>query len=96
MDTHMNIKYYNSAFLGSYCSFVMKDLVEWFIVLQIQTAPSRLQPASAECFLATMILPSAPSGIRAHAQHATLSRPAGFGISKHRSSVETATQNMRL
>ena len=51
----------------------MKDLVEKFIVLQIQTPPSRLQPASALCFLAAMILPSAPSGIRAHAQHATLS-----------------------
>ena len=52
----------------------MKNLVEKFIVLQIQTAPSRLQPASARCFLAAMILPSAPSGIRAHAQqlHATL------------------------
>ena len=34
----------------------MKDLVEKFIVLQnIQTAPSRLQPASAWCFLAAMI-----------------------------------------
>ena len=43
----------------------MKDLVETFIVLQIQTDPSRLQPV--------MILPSAPSGIHAHAQHATLS-----------------------
>ena len=43
----------------------MKDLVEKFIVLQIQTAPSRLQPASARCFLAVMILPSAPSGILA-------------------------------
>ena len=51
----------------------MKDVVEKFIVLQIQTAPSRLQPACARCFLATMILQSAPSGIRAHAQHATLS-----------------------
>ena len=50
----------------------MKDLVEKFIVLQIQTAPSRLQHASAGCFLAAMILPSAPSGICAHAQHATL------------------------
>ena len=39
----------------------MKDCVEKFIVLQnIQTAPSRLQPASARCFLAAMILPSAP------------------------------------
>ena len=45
----------------------MKDVVDKFIVLQIQTTPSRLQPASALCFLATMILPSAPSGIRAHA-----------------------------
>ena len=43
------------------------------IVLQRQTGPSRLQPASARCFLAAMILPSAPSGIRAHAQHAILS-----------------------
>ena len=51
----------------------MKDVVEKFIVLQIQTAPSRLQPACARCFLATMILQSAPSGIRAHTQHATLS-----------------------
>ena len=51
----------------------MKHLVEKFIVIQIQTAPSRLQAASARCFLAAMILPSAPSGIRAHAQHATLS-----------------------
>ena len=51
----------------------MKDVVEKFIVLQIQTAPSRLQPASARCYLATIILPSDPSGIRAHAQHATLS-----------------------
>ena len=50
----------------------MKDLVENFFVLQIQTAPSRLQPASAWCFLAAMILPSAPSGILAHTQHATL------------------------
>ena len=73
MDTLIYTKYYNSAFLGSYCSFVMKDLVEKFIVLQIQTAPSRLQPASAQCFLTAMILPSAPSRIRAHAQHATLS-----------------------
>ena len=55
----------------------MKDLVEKFIVLQIQTAPSRLQPASARYFLATMILLSAPSGIRAHAQHATLSTGMG-------------------
>ena len=59
-------------FLVSQRSFIMKNLVEKFIVLQIQTAPSRLQPASARCFLAVMILPSAPSGIRAHAQHATL------------------------
>ena len=51
----------------------MKDLVEKFIVLQIQTAPPRLQQASTGCFLVAMILPSAPSGIRAHAQHATLS-----------------------
>ena len=51
----------------------MKDLVEKIIFLQKQTAPSRLQPASARCFLAAMILPSAPSGIRAHARHATLS-----------------------
>ena len=50
----------------------MKDLVEKFIVLQIQTAPSRLQPASARWFLAAMSLPSAPSGIRARAGHATL------------------------
>ena len=55
----------------------MKDLVKKCIVLQIQTAPSRLQPASARCFLTAMILRSAPSGIRAHAQHATLSLPAG-------------------
>ena len=48
------------------------------IVLQIQTAPSRLQPASARCFLTAMILRSAPSGIRAHAQHVTLSLPAGL------------------
>ena len=32
-----------------------------------------LAPASARCFLAAMILPSAPSGILTHAQHATLS-----------------------
>ena len=51
----------------------MKDLIEKFIVLQIQTAPSRMQPASARYFLTAMILPSAPSGIRVHAQHATLS-----------------------
>ena len=51
----------------------MKDLVKKCIVLQIQTAPSRLQPASAQCFLAAMILPSALSGIRVHAQHITLS-----------------------
>ena len=51
----------------------MKDLVEKFIVLQIQTAPSCLQPSSTRCFLAAMVLPSAPSGIRAHAQHTTLS-----------------------
>ena len=31
------------------------------------------QPTSTRCFLAEMILLSAPSGIRAHAQHATLS-----------------------
>ena len=73
----------------------MKDLVRKFIVLQIQTAPSCLQPATARCFLAAMILPSAPSGIRGHAQHATLST-GRLGISKHQSSVETATQNMRL
>ena len=73
MDTLIGTKYYNSAFLGSYCSFVMKDLIEKFIVLQIQTAPSRLQPAGARCLLAAMILPSAPSGIRTHVQHATLS-----------------------
>ena len=73
MDTHIYTKQYNSAFLGLYCSFVMKDLVEKFIVLQIQTAPSPLQPSSARCFLAAMILPSAPSRIRTHAQHATLS-----------------------
>ena len=72
MDTHLYTKWYNLAFLVSQCSFIMKILVEKFIVLQIQTAPSRLQPASARCFLAVMILPSAPSGIRAHAQHATL------------------------
>ena len=51
----------------------MKDLVEKFIVLPIQTAPSRLQPASARCFQAVMILPSAPSRIPALVQHATLS-----------------------
>ena len=73
----------------------MKDLVEKFIVLQIQMAPSGLQPTSARCFLAAMILPSAPSGIHAHAQHATLST-GRLGISKHPSSVETTTQNMRL
>ena len=73
----------------------MKDLLKKFIVLQIQTASSRLQPASARCFLATMILPSAPSGIRVHMQHAILST-GRLGISKHRGSVETATQNMRL
>ena len=56
MDTHMYTKLYNSAFLGSYCSFVMKDLVKKMIVLQMQTAPSRLQPASAQCFLDAMIL----------------------------------------
>ena len=57
----------------------MKDLVEKFIVIQIETAPSRLQPASARCFLAAMFLPSAPSGIRAHAQHATL-LPTGLAL----------------
>ena len=74
MDTHLYTKQYNLAFLGSKRSFIMKDLVEKFIVLQIQTAPSRLQHASARCFLVAMILPSAPSRIRAHAQHTTLSR----------------------
>ena len=54
----------------------MKDLVEKFIVLQIQTAPSRLQPASARCFLAAMILPSAPSGIRACATRYIVYRQA--------------------
>ena len=58
----------------------MKDLVKKFIVLQIQTAPSRLQPASARYFLAAMILPSAPTGNHAHAQHATLSLPAGLAF----------------
>ena len=84
MDTHIYI--YNSAFLDSYRSFVTKDLVEKCIVLQIQTAPSRLQPASARCFLAAMFLPSAPSGIRAHAQHATLStgRLGHFKIAEFR------------
>ena len=38
----------------------MKDLVKKIVVLQIQIAPSRLQPASARCFLAALILPSAP------------------------------------
>ena len=51
----------------------MKDLFEKCIVLQIQTAASRLQPASVQCFLAATILPSAPSGIRAHVQHTSLS-----------------------
>ena len=51
MDTHMYTNWYNSASLGSYCLFVMKDLVKKCIVLQIQTAPSRLQPASARCYL---------------------------------------------
>ena len=75
----------------------MKDLVKKFIVLQIQTTPSRLQPASARCFLAAMIvLPSAPSGNRAHVQHVTLSLTAGLAFQNIRSSVETATQNMRL
>ena len=55
MDTHLYAKWYNLAFLVSQCSFIMKNLVEKFIVLQIQTAPSRLQPASARCFLAAMI-----------------------------------------
>ena len=58
----------------------MKNLVKKCIALQIQTASSRLQPASARCFLAAMILRSAPSGIRAHAQHATLSLPAGLAF----------------
>ena len=45
-----------------------------------------MQPASARCFLAAMFLPSAPSGIRAHAQHATLStgRLGHFKISEFR------------
>ena len=55
MDTHMYTKQYDSACLGSYGSFVMKDFVKKFIVLQIQTDPSRLQPASARCFPAVMI-----------------------------------------
>ena len=55
MDTHIYTKQYNSAFLILYCSFVMKDLVKKFIFLQIQTAPPRLQPASARCFLAAMM-----------------------------------------
>ena len=67
----------------------MKNLVEKIIVLQIQTAPSRLQSASARCFLATMILPSAPSGIRVHAQHSTLH----FKTSEFRQDYR---QNMRL
>ena len=58
----------------------MKYLVKKIIVLQIQTAPASLQPASARCFLAAMILQSAPSGNRAHAQHATLSLPAGLAL----------------
>ena len=72
MDTYLYIKLKSVAFLGSHCSFIMKDVVEKIIVLQIQIAPSRFQPASARCFLAAMILPSVPSGIRAHVQHATL------------------------
>ena len=71
---------YFSQFTAISCSFVMKDLVKKLIVLQIQTVPSRLQPASARCFLAAMILPSAPSGNYAHAQHATLSLPAGLAF----------------
>ena len=45
-----------------------------------------MQPASARCFLAAMFLPSAPSGIRAHAQHAILStgRLGHFKISEFR------------
>ena len=74
----------------------MKDLVKKILVLQIQTAPSRLQPASARCFLAAIILPSAPSGIRAHTQQQATLSIGRLGFSKHRSSVETATQNMRL
>ena len=35
----------------------MKDLVEKFIVLQVQTPPSRLQHASARCSLVAIILP---------------------------------------
>ena len=31
-------------------------------------------------FLVAIILPSAPSGIRAHAQHATMSLPAGLAF----------------
>ena len=33
MDTQIYTKWYNLAFLGSYCSFVVKDLVEKFVVL---------------------------------------------------------------
>ena len=46
MDTHMYTKQYDSAFLGSYGSFVMKDFVKKFIVLQIQTPPP---PTLAAC-----------------------------------------------
>ena len=74
----------------------MKDVVEKFIVLQIQTAPSRLQPASARCFLATMIFYQVPHPRFARMRNTLHCLPAGFVISKHRSSVETATQNMRL
>ena len=42
----------------------MKDLIKKIIVLQIQIAPSRLQLANARCFLAAMILPSAPGFAR--------------------------------
>ena len=73
----------------------MKDLVKNVIVLQIQTAPSRLQPASARCFPAAMIT---KCSIRESCACATryIVSTGRLGISKHRSSVETATQNMQL
>ena len=79
MDTYVQSNI-TQRFWARIVGVVMKDLVKKFIVLQIQTAPSRLQPASARCFLAAMILPCATSGNRAHVQHATLSLPAGLAF----------------
>ena len=41
-----------TAVLGLYCSSIIKGVAEKFTVLQIQTTPSHLRPASARCCLA--------------------------------------------